>query len=101
MISLDVDLRSHRESDVVLVGAERGNIFRSPGCLVPELVAWETDDDQFSLELVVQLLQVRILRSRPALRCRIHHQDLFAFKIGKIDGLTAEGLYIKAVNIVF
>src|SRR5690625_6039682 len=74
-LSVDLDLREHREVDTEVDRAELGDLGLAAGLLMHELVAGETHHHQaLIVELLVQLLQALVLRRESALARGVEHQ---------------------------
>src|SRR5678815_3962698 len=66
--SVDVDLREHREGDVVLARAELPDVVLGAGLLVPELIAWEAQHRKPARAVAaVECFQCCVLRCEPTL----------------------------------
>ena len=77
--------------------AELLYLFIRARLLMPELVAWEADDDKSALAiLLVEGLQPVVLRSEAALRCRVHNEEHLSPVVGHADllALVREGCVV-------
>src|SRR5699024_8927463 len=97
-LSVDLDLREHREVDTEVDRAELGDLGLAAGLLMHELVAGETHHHQALIaELLVQLLQALVLRRESALAGGVDHQHHRTEVIGEIDTVAVDrrGLEVR------
>src|SRR5215469_10358119 len=79
-VAFDDDLLIHREFDSELRRAELGDFLVAARFLARKFVSWESEYHQAARPiLLVQLLEVGILRSQSALGCDIDDQHHGAF----------------------
>ncbi len=85
------ELREHREGHAVVLLAEARDLVGRSGLLAAEVVAREAQDHEaLVLELVVELLEARILRREAALARDVHDERHLAVVLGEVGGLAGE-----------
>ena len=91
--AIDVDLREHGEGDVVVERAEGLDLLRIPRFLLAELVAGKAENRKAARrELLVKLLQPRILGGEAAFAGGVDDEQNLAAKIGEGHILAGQGL---------
>src|SRR5690554_640484 len=78
MFSVDIHLGKHREGHPIIDFAEITDRFFITRFLTLELVAWKSEHKKILvLELLIQFLQIRILRSKAAFAGGIYNKKNF------------------------
>src|SRR5271170_2912130 len=92
--AVHLDLLEHREGDPVGRRAEFGDLLRGAGLLPAELVAGEADHrEPAGGELLVQLLEGRVLGRESALGGHVHHEQGLTGKLTERGVLPGQRLH--------
>ena len=95
-LALDDDLREEREADLVLGRAKLLDLLVGPRFLLAEFVGGEGQDrEPLILVLLVNRLEILVLRSQAALAGRVDDQQDLALVAGQVDILAFDVLDVK------
>src|SRR4051794_18112785 len=97
--AIHIDLREHREGDVIVVDAKLLDLPGVAWFLPAELIAWKSEDGKASWrEFAMQHFQTLVLRRETAGAGRVDDQQNLTFKPIKPDLFASQSYCLEIVN---